>query len=326
MTIEEAPVDLCDPLGGLNSDAVGWHRHPDVRANLPGRGRNKRWEYWAVASPSLVIAVTVSDLDYASLHSVYVHDVDGTDIAETDLSLLRRTELPDSCGLEPIEVRTKTLSADITPTDAGTEIQVRTPRVHADLVIERPAGHEALAVVVPWGRRLFQYTVKENTLPARGTVVIDGSTRELANAWATLDHGRGRWPYRVMWNWGSGSGVVDGRVVGVQVGGKWTDGTGVTENALCVDGRIHYVSDELDWRYDLSQPTAAWSVRTPDDDRVDLTFHPDFVRTDRTSLGILANETHQAFGTWTGTMHDDAGTPVRVDGVRGWAEEVVNRW
>ena len=319
-------MDLCDPLGGLNPDAVGWRRHPFIRANLPGRGRNKRWEYWAVASPSLVIAVTVSDLDYASLHSVFVHDADGTQVAITDLSLLRRTDLPDACGEEPIEVRTKRLSIDITPSDTGTEIRLRSDRVHADLVIERPEGHEALAVVVPWTRRLFQYTVKENTLPASGTVVIDGSSRELADAWATLDHGRGRWPHRITWNWGSGSGVVDGRVVGVQVGGKWTNGTGATENALCVDGRLHYVPDELDWQYDLADETGPWTIRTPHDDRVDLTFHPEFVRTDHTSLGILANDTHQAFGAWSGTIRDDAGEPVRVDGVRGWAEEVVNRW
>ena len=47
------------------------------------------------------------------------------------------------------------------------------------------------------------------------------------------------------WNWGAGSGVVDGRVIGVQVGGRWTDGTGSTENALVVDGRVHKISEEL---------------------------------------------------------------------------------
>ena len=44
------------------------------------------------------------------------------------------------------------------------------------------------------------------------------------------------------------------------------------------------------------------------------------------NLGVLANDTHQAFGTWSGVMVDDDGTAIRCDGVRGWAEEVVNRW
>jgi hypothetical protein len=59
---------------------------------------------------------------------------------------------------------------------------------------------------------------------------------------------------------------------------------------------------------------------------VDLVFTPRHVRTDRMNLGVLANNTHQAFGTWTGTMTDDGGRSVRVDGIQGWAEEVVNRW
>ena len=63
-------------------------------------------------------------------------------------------------------------------------------------------------------------------------------------SWAVLDHGRGRWPYRMTWNWGAASGVVDGRTIGLQIGGTWTDGTGSTENAVVVDGRLAKVSEE----------------------------------------------------------------------------------
>ena len=44
------------------------------------------------------------------------------------------------------------------------------------------------------------------------------------------------------------------------------------------------------------------------------------------NLGVVAAETHQCFGTWSGWMADDAGTRVRVDGAVGWAEEARNRW
>jgi hypothetical protein len=37
---------------------------------------------------------------------------------------------------------------------------------------------------------------------------------------------------------GSGSGIVDGHTVGLQVGDRWTDGTGSTENAVIVDVRL----------------------------------------------------------------------------------------
>jgi hypothetical protein len=321
------PVRLCDRAGHLDPQAIGWTRRPLHTANLRGRGRNKRWEYWAISSPSQFLGVTVSDLDYAALYAVYFLAPDGAETVLSKLVPFGRVSLPEASGLAAVAVRAKGLAIDLMPDATGLRLIVDSERLHADVRVERPVGHEALGVVVPWSDRRFQYTLKENTLPASGTVTVAGDRFPFrADAWATLDHGRGSWPYRVIWNWGSGSGVVDGQVLGVQVGGKWTDGTGSTENALCVDGRIHYIGEELAWEYDRRHWLSPWRVRTSQSDRVNLTFTPLHVRTDRINLGILANDTHQAFGSWTGTMADDTGRAVRVDGVRGWAEEVINRW
>jgi hypothetical protein len=172
--------------------------------------------------------------------------------------------------------------------------------------------------------------VKQNTLPATGEVRIGGVTLpvEGPDAWATLDHGRGRWPYRITWNWGSGSGRVRHagreRVLGLQVGGAWTDGTGSTENAVTVDGRAHPVLEDLVWQYDRHDWTAPWRVRARSG-ALDLQLRPSYERRDRTQLGVLFNDTHQCFGTWHGTVVVD-GDEVSVDGVRGWAEQVRNRW
>lgn len=321
------PVDLCDDRGRLNPAAVGWSRAPLHSANLRGRGRAKRWEYWAIQTPSHVLAVTVSDLDYAALCAVYVLEPDGNETVVSKLAPGRRLDLPATCFGGPIQVHLSGLSIDLVPLIDGVHLGVDAGEVTADVRIARPAGHECLGVVVPWSDTRFQYTVKENTLRATGRVSVSGREWEVGDdAWATVDHGRGRWPYRITWNWGSGSGVVDGRVVGVQVGGAWTDGTGATENSLSVDGRLHYIGEELTWHYDRGNWLGDWHVRSPLTDRVRLRFRPDHVREDRINLGVLANDTHQAFGTWWGVMRADDGTPVRVDGLRGWAEEVVNRW
>lgn len=321
-----APVDLCDPRGRLNPAAVGWSRQPLHRANLRGRGRCKRWEYWAITQGDTVLAVTVSDLDYAALHAVYALDATGREVAESALVPFSRVGLSEHSGGSPVSIRTKSLSIGISPDSQGCELTVVSSRVRASVRIDRPVGHEALGVVVPWSSRRFQYTVKENTLPAHGEVTIDGESIVLDDAYATLDHGRGKWPYRITWNWAAGSGVVDGHVIGIQVGGSWTDGTGSTENALCIDGRLHYVPDDLVWDYDVRDWMRPWRITDPRGGRVDLTLTPRHVRTDRTELGILGNDTHQAFGRWTGWMADDAGVRHTVDGIVGWAEEVRNRW
>jgi hypothetical protein len=330
-----APVDLCRPDGTLADAAVGWTRRPLHRANLRRRGRAKRWEYWCVQTPELVLALTVSDLDYAALCSVWV--LDGRDASApretgtTRMLPLPRLTMPDRCGSGPVEMVSRGLRIALTPHEQGVHLSARTPDVSAEVDVTRPDGHESLGVVVPWSRRRFQYTVKENTLPVAGWVQVGGERMPVGgpDAWATLDHGRGQWPYRITWNWGSGSGRVRTdadveRVLGIQVGGRWTDGTGSTENALTLDGVVHPVLEELDWHYDRSHWTAPWRVVAPSG-ALDLELRPSYERRDRTSLGVLANETHQCFGTWHGRVRVE-GVELAVDGIHGWGEEVRNRW
>lgn len=68
----------------------------------------------------------------------------------------------------------------------------------------------------------------------------------------------------MQWNWGAGSGTVDGRTVGLQLGGRWTVGTGSTENAVLLDGRLSRIGSELGWTYsarDWMAPTASTAGR-----------------------------------------------------------------
>ena len=323
-----APVALQRPGGRLNPDAVGWTRRPLHDTRLTGWGRTKRWEYWAVMTPDHVVGLTVSSLDYAALHQVWV--LDRATGAEVDrvavVPFAARTTLPDSLT-DPTPARADAKHLSIRIDRSGdTRLRARTDRVELDILVT-DAG-EALGVVVPWSDLQFQYTVKQVALAATGWLRIDGTEHRLpaGAAWAVLDHGRGRWPYSMTWNWGAGSGLVDGRVIGVQVGGKWTDGTGSTENALFLDGRLHKNSDDLVWEYDRADWLAPWRVHDAARARVDLTFTPFHDRVSATDLLVISGHTHQCFGTWSGWMTDDAGDRVRVDGVEGWAEEARNRW
>ena len=68
------PVDLCRPDGRLNPAAVGWSRRPLHRANLRGWGRAKRWEHWGVVTPTHILGLVASSLDYAGVQSLYLLD------------------------------------------------------------------------------------------------------------------------------------------------------------------------------------------------------------------------------------------------------------
>jgi hypothetical protein len=214
---------------------------------------------------------------------------------------------------------------DIDEVEDGTRLRAVGERVRVDILAHRPERHECLGVVVPWSRRRFQYTVKDVARPAEGTIFVDGHPEPCPAgvSWATLDHGRGRWPRATHWNWGAGSGVSDGHTIGIQVGGRWTEGTGSVDNALLVDGRLSKLSEELTWEYDPENWMAPWLVRG---DAVDLTFIPEHVREAATDLKVGASRTQQCFGSWSGRVRDDEGRWLAVADVFGWAEDVRNRW
>ena len=324
------PVELQLPDGTLSPDAVGWTRSPLHRTDRVGQvarrwGRAKRWEYWALITPTHVVGLTVSSLDYAGLTQVWVLDRASGEQADevVVVPLARGTHLPGTYGTGPASARTSRAALRFTETPAGTRLRAATARVRLDVLVPLPAGHERLGVVVPWDGRTFQYTIKDVGRPVAGTLRVDATTYAIETGWATLDHGRGYWPRELAWNWGFGAGMVDGRTIGLQLGGRWTDGTGSTENALVVDGRLHKIREELAWTWTPGRWTDPWHVRG---DGADLRFTPFFDRVSLTDLRLVRSSTHQCFGTWDGWVADAGGNRWQVDGIEGSAEDVEQRW
>lgn len=339
------PVSLTDERGLLNPDAVGWARQPivttDAIAAASGRafrgrtawGRNKRWEYWNVITPTHILALTVSDLDYACVNEIWVfHRSTKREVGKVAVRIpARGVSLPGTLGEGKVRARGGGVDIAIDEKKGGTRLRARMndPEygpVRLKVVAEKPAGHESLAVVVPWSEKRFQYTVKDVARPARGWVQVGSHWFEISadDSWAVLDHGRGRWPYNMTWNWGAGSGISEGTTYGIQVGGKWTDGTGSTENSMLIDGRLHKISAELTWDYDLQDWRSPWRIRGGG---LDATFTPFHNKQGRMNFGVLSNSTNQCFGVWQGTFTPPGTTSTHTfAGIEGFAEHVHNKW
>ncbi|MGH3744160.1 MAG: DUF2804 domain-containing protein [Mycobacteriales bacterium] len=332
------PVDLCAPDGRrLDPAALGWSRRPLHRANLRGAwGRTKRWDYWAILAGDLVLAVTYADVDYLGMATVWWADLatGATGGRDVTVPLARGIALPDRPGTTPLTYRGKHASVDIVDGPGGTALDASWTQKDGlpgrmSLHVELPEGHESVNVVIPWSERRFQYTSKQQARRVRGTLTVGDEHREFGtgdDAWGVLDVGRGRWPYSTRWNWGGGAGRSrSGAVVGLQIGAKWTEGTGFTENGLIVDGHVTKIGEELSWDYDWDQPMKPWRVH----DRsggIDVTLVPRYDRHSKVNGGVLATEVHQVFGSWTGQVTDGAGTVHELDGIQGFAEESRSRW
>ena len=330
------PVNLCIPSGNLNPAAIGWSRHPLHHCNLKGHWpRKKRWNYWAIVSPTHLFSLTLSNIDYLGLPFIYLLDFETKTFTEKTLLKL----FGAGCHLPPhtdsdVVYQDPAMPISMLTTDTGTHLSVGCPDfgckpLKADFLVHRPAGHETLNVVIPWSTKRFQFTSKQNTLPTEGTLQwgdeIIHFNRE--DTFACLDLGRGIWPFACFWNWSSFSTrLPDGRTVGVNFGAGWTDGTGMNENALCVDGKLTKISEDMAFDYDTEDFMAPWHLQTTLTDRVDLEFSPFYERVAKTDALVIRSEVHQMIGHFSGTLKPGQGEVIHIKDAIGWAEDHHARW
>jgi hypothetical protein len=327
-------VNLCKPDGTLNPEAVGWSRTPLHTCNLSGRWpRKKRWNYWAVTTEEYLFSATISNVDYSGLVFAYLADFANDLFEERTLivPLGRGCELPPTVNAD-VRFDGKGMKAAMLQTENGVDLAVEVADfggrpLSARFAITMPPEHETLNVVIPWDERAFQFTSKQNTLPAEGLVEWGGQTMYFngPQCFACLDYGRGIWPYHCAWNWGSASGRQNGPTIGLNLGGQWTDGTGYTENGICVDGRLSKISETLRWEYDKGDFKRPWRITAPSG-AVDLTFTPFMERVAASDLWLVKSEVHQMFGRYAGTVTTDGGETIVVQEIIGWAEDHVANW
>jgi len=337
------PGPLLDAQGRLAQ--VGWSRQPLLDCNLENvnfyrmhslqRFRVKRWDYYAIFTPSRFFSATIADLGYAGNIFVYILDFATGQLHEEGLVIpfgkgIRLERNPeagetsfanDKASLQfKTEAGERRVKVNWDQFDHGRGLQ-------ADITLHTLPRHESMNIVIPIGTKRFYDNTKINCMPARGVIQYGDAREELRpdTCAGSLDWGRGVWEYQSYWNWASASGFLpDGQTVGLNLGLGFGDLSHATENAVLLDGRVHKLGQvRFDYKSgDYMQP---WRF-TDDEGRLDLTFTPFKDRMARTNLGIIFSEVHQMFGRYSGRIILDNGSPLEIHDFIGFAEEHHARW
>ncbi len=329
-------VELCDENGKLNENAIGWSRKPLHNCNLKGKFlRKKRWNYWCITTQQFAFSVCIADVDYLGLASAYFINFNKKEILEQTIVI------PFGIGFSmppivdaSVKFKHKKINLNFKCYNGGIEILAKSKhfqgkRLNAEIFVYKPENHETLNVVIPWSKSKFQFTSKQNCLPAEGTITIGGESHTLnrQDSFACLDYGRGIWPYKTAWNWASAAGWQNQNkvLIGLQFGGKWTDGTGMNENGICLNGKLFKISEDMDFSYDRKNFMKQWTIKTKISDTVNLFFKPFFERVSRTNLIFLYTEVHQLFGHFFGQVKVED-KYIEIKDLIGWVEEQVALW
>lgn len=330
-------IKLCKEDGTLNKNSIGWSSKPLFNCNLKGHNfRKKRWNYWYMINEDCLFSVTIAHLDYIGMIFAYFYDFNTKEFIEKTIT----TPLGKGCKMSENVLQTVQFSNEKFQVmfKWNKYLQTMNILVHckdfkgrnltAKLDVFYPKDHETLNVVIPWNKNEFQFTSKQNCLPVEGKIMLNSKTYifNKNDSFAALDFGRGIWPFNIMWNWATASGKQSGKNIGFNLGAKWTDGTGITENAILIDGKLIKLNECVVYDYDKKDLMKPWRIRTEISDRVNLTFNPIYDRVAKTNALILKSTVHQIIGEFYGEIKDQDGEIINIKALRGSAEEHYAKW
>ncbi len=312
----------------------------DRKAIRAGSLRIKEWDYYLIHNGRYGVALTIADNAYMGLLSASFLDFE----AKTEKTVspmfwfpFGSTCFPASSESGDVKKCIKGASGSFTLENGARRLKFHLDKFDGDKpfdcdILLTNAPQDTMVIATPFGEKktAFYYNQKIIAMRAAGSFTIGGVTREFdpAESFGILDWGRGAWTYENTWYWGAGQGLVDGRVVGFNLGYGFGDVSAASENMLFIDGIAHKI-DRVTFHIPMKEGKEAylspWSFSSSDG-RFETTFSPILDRVAYTNVGPLLSDQHQVFGYMDGTIVLDDGTTIELKRFLCFAEKVHNKW
>lgn len=298
--------------------------------------RIKEWDYYLVLNRDFGAAFTISDNGYMGLQSVSLLDfTKGWEHTETIINAFpmgRLNLLPDS-GDGITRYHDKRLHLKYTVRDGIRRIQCEFRNFcdgkpfSCDIALKQPAM-DTMVIATPWKewKDHFYYNQKINCLRAAGSVYYDDREYRFdpRTDFGVLDWGRGVWPYNNHWYWGTGSGLVNGKPFGFNIGYGFGDTSAASENILFYDGVCHKL-DDVEFHIPEESHMKPWTFSSSDG-RFEMEFQPILDRQAKMNVLFIGTDQHQVFGKMSGRAILDDGTVLELRDFLCSAEDIYNRY
>lgn len=335
----ETPKKLLNADGQLSE--AGWANHlileynpENIKAN---KLRVKEWDYYLITSSggNYALSFCVADNRYMGFADAAVMDLNTKekfDFLEPVAFPMGRLNLPRTSERGNILFKSKHCDFHIDKTETETHIYCKYTRCYAhsdfeaEVFLERPPM-DTMVIATPWAddKKAFYYNQKITCMRAKGYAKIKGKeyTFDDTADFGILDWGRGVWTYDNTWYWGIGSGTVNGKPFGYNVGYGFGDTSAASENMLFYDGKCHKL-DLVDFGIP-GDVMKKWHM-TSNDNRFNMEFTPGY--NDRTdmSAGIISQHADKLFGRLNGTAVLDDGTVLDINNMLVFHERVRNKY
>ncbi len=336
--------EITDSSNLFNDDGSlvqrGWARKPILNYNKDkiGKGwsRIKEWDHFSVLNKDFGFQLTIGDIGYLTQMSYVWLDFekkerDGKGLFKffTKSKILPLNSLEDS----EIEFPTKKFKATISKQNNKRILTIDDPSfqdkgIKGRIVLQDDPKTDNTVVVTGYKEdpRLFYYNHKINYMPAEGSLVIGDKSYsfEPESSYGLMDWGRGIWPYKTHWLWGSGCGLVDGVPIAFNIGYGFGDLSTHTENIIFYDGKAHKI-DEVIFHHENRDPTKPWKF-TSNDNRFNMTLDPIIPHREKLNFGLIYLNSSLLHGLYSGEVVLDNGEKIKIENMLGHAEDIFWRW
>jgi len=314
------------------------YRDFDVRSPLGRRAGAlrrhfgfKQFQFLGALSETLVFGCAIADLKYLGTAFVYVYEPATRRFREASF------RVPLSAGMR-CDQRPETGSAEFRsgansivmrahgqPRARQLEVQLADGLTIAAVFDESTPVLEPMCICTPAGATGWVYARKTAGHAVSGTVRWDGRRVDLSAVGARGHHdwSAGYMRRETFWNWGCLAGVVEGRVLGMNVSCGANE-TSVTENCFWIDGRLHKI-DTVAFDHDRRDLMQPWHVRSYDR-RLSLDFVPEGRHSEKVNAGLVASNFNQLCGRYTGWLETAAGERLAVSNLLGYMESHYAKW
>jgi len=329
---------LLDAKGHLTEP--GWSREMlqsyDRSMISASRLRIKEWDYYLVVSQNFGAAFTVADNGYMGLISVSLLNFkerrEHTESVITPFPL-GSLNLPANSATGDVIYSDKRVRFECIITDGKRHILCQFKDFYqgkeltADITLAQPPM-DSIVIATPWAEKdtAFYYNQKINCMPAAGTITFDNRrlTFNPQADFGTLDWGRGVWTYDNRWYWGSGSGIINDKPFGFNIGYGFGDTKAASENILFYDGKAHKL-DDITFHIPSENYMEPWRFSSSDG-RFEMNFTPVLDRAAKMKVLFISSDQHQVFGKMNGKAVLDDGTILELQDFLCFAEDVRNKY
>ena len=329
------PQPLFGPDGTLANP--GWARKmffqydPEVMA--APRNQCREWDYYFIGSEAMGISMTINNFGgIGMLTAKLMNFKEGYHLKKTAATREDICQPRDDQGT--CYIRCGDAEGIFIRKPGRHYIKLTFPDFHngetfcLDITLQVP-DTDRMVIATPFseGKEMFFFNEKLNCMRASGTVKLGSFTHTFqpSRDFGVLDFGRGVWPARNRWYWGSASGEVDGHLFGWNIGYGFGDLSNATENMIFFDGVAHKFDRIVFHIPEEGHMAGPWHI-VSNDGRFDMTMDPILDRDALCDIEKGGSLQHQVFGRFTGKCILDDGTVLNIRDFFGFAEDVINNW